>query len=465
MLKNLFLPTETNHYTPRLLSKGLITSYTLFLLVFNILTADISSFKTQAAVDSQSLLQLHNLEREKHGLGKLSLNSSLNESARRKAKAMIAHNCWDHYCPEGRSPWDFFKDAGYNYLYAGENLAEGFTDNHKVFTAWLNSLTHRENILRPEFDEIGIAIEYGNFQGVDNNAVIVVHFGKRSTYTPPTTSPATKNTVTKQVQYGKITIDSPKKDELINTNTPEIKGHASAGTVELSNSSSKLGETISKEGLFTYKIADESALIEGSHTIKAELKGQNISDTVSFTVDTIPPQIGWITLSSITQGEESYAIAEISSSSDTISIETSVEDVTIVQETETSWTAQIPINYITNNSTLHIIAYDQASNKTEQSLDLGQIKGELVAETKLLEDSSSSVSLLSQIGIRRAVNIFFIGALIALLIINYIALAKTDLPFELIRTKTNYHMSVFILLLLISIAGGTAGELLDGAQI
>lgn len=464
MFKNLFLPTESNRYTPRLLSRGIITFYTLVLLIFNIATADIAALSAQAAVDSQSILQLHNQERVKNGLGELKLNSSLNKSAKLKAQAMLASDCWDHYCPEGKSPWDFFIQAGYDYVYAGENLAEGFTSNSKVFSAWMNSQTHRENILRPEFDEVGIAIEYGYFQGIENNAVIVVHFGRRSNYTPPVANTPPAPTVEK-TEYGKISITSPKQDELINDNTPEIKGDATSGTIEISESGKKLGETISEEGLFTYKIPTEKALVEGEHTIDASFPDLEVSDSVKFTVDTIPPQVSGFTLNSITQGEDSVAITELSVSSDTLSIEANDSSIKLTPKTDKIWVVEIPTDYINSHESISITAYDKASNKLEQNIDLGQIKGELVNENELLENNGIDISIFSQIGIRRIINILFIGMLTILFVIDYIALAKTDLPFEIIKTKAHYHMSIFILLLLISIAGGTAGELLDGQQI
>src|SRR6185436_20656588 len=63
------------------------------------------------------------------------------------------------------------------YIYAGENLAEGFDDNTTVMDAWMNSPTHKENILKPEFREIGIGGARGTYQGEQNNTIVVIHFG------------------------------------------------------------------------------------------------------------------------------------------------------------------------------------------------------------------------------------------------------------------------------------------------
>ena len=60
---------------------------------------------------------------------------------------MIAKNYWAHNAPDGASPWSFFKNVGYRYLYAGENLARDFGDSASVVNAWMNSPTHRDNLL------------------------------------------------------------------------------------------------------------------------------------------------------------------------------------------------------------------------------------------------------------------------------------------------------------------------------
>ena len=92
---------------------------------------------------------------------------------------MLAADCWSHYCPDNRSPWEYFDDVNYNYLFAGENLAEGFFLDEDAMVAWMNSPSHRENILKPEYKEVGFGVVHGNFQGQEDNTVIVAHFGAR----------------------------------------------------------------------------------------------------------------------------------------------------------------------------------------------------------------------------------------------------------------------------------------------
>ncbi|MGL5944276.1 MAG: CAP domain-containing protein [Waterburya sp.] len=48
---------------------------------------------------------------------------------------------------------------GYQYSNLGENVAQGQTTPTDVLDSWMNSSGHRENILNPNFTEIGVGYE------------------------------------------------------------------------------------------------------------------------------------------------------------------------------------------------------------------------------------------------------------------------------------------------------------------
>lgn len=461
MLKDFFIPTKTNNYTPHLLKRSAITVYTLILLVFNIVTANIASLQAAAEVDPQSLVTLHNQEREKNGLGDLTINSKLVRSAQAKANAMLASDCWDHYCPNGKSPWEFFDQYGYEYIYAGENLAEGFNSNEKVFNAWMNSKTHRENILRAEFTEIGIAIAYGKFQGIENNAVIVVHFGAtKETAQLPTTNSQNTNVNTDSFQ-----IISPQQDSIINSNTPDIVGKNAAGTIKLTEDGKSIGSSIAKDGMFIYKVPKSNALVEGEHSIKAESTKTKESDTVDFTVDTIAPELSsTLTLDSVTSGKDEIATITVQASEDTAVIETNTTEFKFAKIGSTIWRMNVPVDELNKYDTISMTAFDQANNKISTNFPLAKIKGEVAESLEENNPTRTLHNIVERIGIRRIVNIVFILIIITLLLIDYYALTQTNLPIGVVRTKAQYHLSVFIIILVISFAGGTAGELLKGTK-
>jgi hypothetical protein len=114
--------------------------------------------------------------RESLGLQRLEENDVLDEAALLKAQDMMDKDYFSHSSPEGVAPWYWFEEADYNYKYAGENLAVGFVDSEEVYEAWLNSPSHKENLLNSKYSDIGMAILKGNFQG-NETTIVVQLFG------------------------------------------------------------------------------------------------------------------------------------------------------------------------------------------------------------------------------------------------------------------------------------------------
>lgn len=130
------------------------------------------------AVSAKELLLLTNEKRQETGVGTLVLNNKLSLAAAQKAKHMFQHNYWAHNSPEGVTPWHFIKEEGYEYSYAGENLARGFTISKDVVDAWMESRSHRENMLSENYQDVGFAIEEGRL-GEEDTVLVVEMFGGR----------------------------------------------------------------------------------------------------------------------------------------------------------------------------------------------------------------------------------------------------------------------------------------------
>lgn len=123
---------------------------------------------------------LTNEARTGESLNPLSENALLQKGAQLKANDMAAKGYFSHTGPDGAQPWKWFAQAGYRYEYAGENLAVNFDESEDVVNAWLKSPTHRANILKHNFTEIGVGVATGTYKGKE--AVFVVQFfGKPST--------------------------------------------------------------------------------------------------------------------------------------------------------------------------------------------------------------------------------------------------------------------------------------------
>jgi uncharacterized protein YkwD len=123
---------------------------------------------------SQQILSVLNRDRERHGLDSLTLNPTLNLAALAKAEDMVSRDYFAHVSPDGTKPWYWFNIVGYNYAYAGENLAEGYTNARDLENSWMASPTHRANILSPFYSEVGLAVV-----DRDNTNIVVQFFGAK----------------------------------------------------------------------------------------------------------------------------------------------------------------------------------------------------------------------------------------------------------------------------------------------
>lgn len=132
----------------------------------------------QSGMSISGVLKYTNMERVKYGLRPLTLNKKLSASAVAKVDDMFALQYFEHDSPTGKTAADLVRTEGYSYQSVGENLALGdFGTDQKLVEAWMNSPSHRKNILNPKFSEIGIAVAKGNFKG-DPQWLAVQHFGK-----------------------------------------------------------------------------------------------------------------------------------------------------------------------------------------------------------------------------------------------------------------------------------------------
>jgi len=108
-------------------------------------------------VDLNIIGQSVNNERTKVGLQELAKDPRLDAVAQTKCNDMVAKDYWSHNAPDGKTPWDFLKEAGISYATAGENLAYGFSDANSAVTGWMNSQGHKDNILNAEYTNVGYA--------------------------------------------------------------------------------------------------------------------------------------------------------------------------------------------------------------------------------------------------------------------------------------------------------------------
>ncbi len=151
---------------------GVFSALVVSIFVASSIDRYLVSSNQYASVIAGVLVDLTNGDRAQNNLHTLTMSTALVAVAQAKANDMAAKSYFAHVSPEGLDPWHWFKQADYAFDYAGENLAVDFSDSVDVERAWMNSPTHRENILNPKFTEIGIATAEGIFQGRSTTFVV-----------------------------------------------------------------------------------------------------------------------------------------------------------------------------------------------------------------------------------------------------------------------------------------------------
>lgn len=110
--------------------------------------------------------------RRADGLAPFSSSGQLAVAAQNKAEDMARAGYFAHYGPDGKTPWQWLDEAGYQPLYAGENLARNGFDADAVLKAWLASAGHKKNIMNEKFSEMGIGIARAAYEGRETIFVV-----------------------------------------------------------------------------------------------------------------------------------------------------------------------------------------------------------------------------------------------------------------------------------------------------
>lgn len=466
-MKDLFIPTAKNNYRAYLLRTPFLVFFMVVIYLFNSLAGIIPISKVEAQISVDSLLQLHNAERAKYGLGALTLNTTLSNSAQQKAAAMLASDCWSHYCPPGVSPWDFFTNSGYTYIYAGENLAEGFFDTQAAMTAWMNSPTHRENILRPEFKDIGFGVVQGTFQGVENNIIIAVHFGTpQPRVTTPPPPPVVQQPPPKPAEpLPTPSITEPREGSTLGSNSFDISGTApEASQVKLFRDGTEWVTADAGQGIFTYRA---ETLPDANYQLNAVgIAGNRQSGTsapVNFTVDTTADEIQ---ASQITVTDENEGNATIQINAPKLSLLEAKFGDKVIQfnpVAETIWQADVPIDYL-NMENFTLTNRDLGGNLWEGQIPTSVIINqlEIIPQFTNLPTDQNSGQAQGLFISKASVNMGFIVFLGVLFGLDWAILSRSGLTHQ--AGKTHLHFAVFVIIAIIAIAGTIVGRVGTGTN-
>lgn len=182
-LHNLFLPHSGNNHRSKLLHPKILIIVITFLFATSLISPIIKTnfpeiLGISSDITTEELLTLTNQKRVENGLAPLQFNKELAFAAQAKAEDMFSKDYWAHNAPDGITPWHFIKKSGYEYKYAGENLARGFTNSSDIVDAWMKSTSHRENMLSKNYEDIGFALMEGTLNGQET-ILVVEMFGNK----------------------------------------------------------------------------------------------------------------------------------------------------------------------------------------------------------------------------------------------------------------------------------------------
>jgi hypothetical protein len=179
-LKSLLIPAKDNNFLPKIIGFRALVLYCFLSVVifFLISPVFVQINKLLADLTQDLIIKEINPLRTEQGFLSLKANDKLGRAAQMKAEDMIEKDYFDHISPTGKYPWEWIKEAGYDYAAAAENLAINASDPKALVSAWLNSPPHAENIMNGYFTDVGVGIAKGEING-KNTTVVVMFLGRK----------------------------------------------------------------------------------------------------------------------------------------------------------------------------------------------------------------------------------------------------------------------------------------------
>ena len=225
-IKYFTLPSKNNKYKSRFLESNTLLYCVVLLVVLKVITVFVSFNIPNniffADITKIALENFVNQTRQSYGLQPLAESQKLDQAAQLKAENMVVNDYFAHTSPQGITPWYWFTHVEYNYKYAGENLAVGFFDSEEVYNAWLNSPSHKSNIINPNYKEVGTAVLTG--YGENNAIVVVQEFGSQRVVSQTVTKNDNLTPVIgQQEKTAVINVDEPATPVSANNNNTNEK--------------------------------------------------------------------------------------------------------------------------------------------------------------------------------------------------------------------------------------------------
>jgi Cysteine-rich secretory protein family len=125
--------------------------------VFTLILCLASALSAQQTPQERQLFEQLNQSRQKAGLPALEWDERLAQAAREHTKLMASKNQLAHVLPGEPEVGDRFSATGIRFNRSGENVGYN-TYSNDLHSAWMESQGHRDNILSPNYNVVGIAV-------------------------------------------------------------------------------------------------------------------------------------------------------------------------------------------------------------------------------------------------------------------------------------------------------------------
>ncbi len=234
-LKHYLIASENNDYKPWVITSNAVGVFCLIVICLRFLIPASFTFAA-GGIDAADVMNRINDQRRQRFIQELQTDSRLTSAAGTKAQDMLARSYFAHINPDGEYVWPTIQAAGFTpWLTLGENLAMDFTEAGEMVNAWMNSPTHRANIVNEKFEEQGLSAISGTYEPGHNTIMVVSLFGtlaktKSTTTTtppPPAATPTPRPIPTTNPTVSPVPSVSSKlvisKD--IKVDTTNISGH------------------------------------------------------------------------------------------------------------------------------------------------------------------------------------------------------------------------------------------------
>jgi hypothetical protein len=180
-IKHYLIASETNNYNPWITSSSALVFFLVVIWGLRLIVPQGLTL-AQSFLSPSDIMNRINSERSSRSIPTVATNTKLITAAQQKSDDMLARSYFSHIDPDGNYVWPKIEAAGYKpYTTLGENLAMDFSSPEELVAAWMNSPTHRANLLNEKFKDQGLALSSGKYEINHDTTIVVSLFGALTT--------------------------------------------------------------------------------------------------------------------------------------------------------------------------------------------------------------------------------------------------------------------------------------------